>query len=184
MPARPRRDAGYVTVFTLGVSMALVSVVGLVLDGGRAQRAQGDAFGAAAAASRAGAQQLDPLAAVNGEVRLDPALAEAMNIAAIDFPPEISDVELAGFERLPGEAVAPGRIAQSPVAAVRSSSAPMGGLSPTLPRLMRGAGRGRRPPFSCAGLPATASTATRRTLRNATSAGQGPDGHRTPPDGA
>ena len=30
----------------------------------------------AAAASRAGAQQLDPLAAVNGEVRLDPALAE------------------------------------------------------------------------------------------------------------
>lgn len=75
-PGRPPRDAGYVTVFTLGVSMALVSVVGLVLDGGRAQRAQSDAFGAAAAASRAGAQQLDPLAAVNGEVRLDPALAE------------------------------------------------------------------------------------------------------------
>lgn len=46
---------------------------------------------------------------------VDPALAEAMNIAAIDFPPEISEVELAGFELLPGEIVAAGRIAQSPV---------------------------------------------------------------------
>ena len=69
------RDAGYVTLFTLGVSLALVSVVGLVLDGGRAQRAQSDAFGAAAAAARAGAQQLDAVAAVDGEVRLDPDLA-------------------------------------------------------------------------------------------------------------
>lgn len=70
------RDAGYVTVFTLGVAMALVSIVGLVLDGGRAQRAQSDAFGAAAAASRAGAQQLDEAAAVAGVARLDPARAE------------------------------------------------------------------------------------------------------------
>jgi Flp pilus assembly protein TadG len=69
------RDAGYVTLFTLGVSLALVSVVGLVLDGGRAQRAQSDAFGAAAAAARAGAQQLDAVAAVDGEVRLDPDVA-------------------------------------------------------------------------------------------------------------
>lgn len=72
---RRRPDAGYVTVFTLGVSMALVSVVGLVLDGGRAQRAQSDSFGVAAAASRAGAQQLDAVAAVNGEIRLDPGRA-------------------------------------------------------------------------------------------------------------
>jgi Flp pilus assembly protein TadG len=46
-------------------------VVGLVLDGGRALRAQSDSFGAAAAAARAGAQELDPVASVNGEVRLD-----------------------------------------------------------------------------------------------------------------
>ena len=70
-----RREGGYVTLFTLGVSMALVSVVGLVLDGGRAQRAQSDAFGAAAAAARAGAQQLDAVAAVDGVVQLDPDLA-------------------------------------------------------------------------------------------------------------
>ncbi|HEX6421131.1 MAG TPA: pilus assembly protein TadG-related protein [Acidimicrobiales bacterium] len=70
------RDGGYVTVFTLGVAMALVSVVGLVLDGGRAQRAQSDAFGAAAAASRAGAQELDQAAAVSGVARLDPGRAE------------------------------------------------------------------------------------------------------------
>jgi Flp pilus assembly protein TadG len=71
--SRPhRRDRGYVTLFTLGVSLAAVSVVGLVLDGGRAQRAQSDAFGAAAAAARAGAQELDAAAAVNGVVRLDP----------------------------------------------------------------------------------------------------------------
>jgi len=46
---------------------------------------------------------------------VDPPLAEAMNIAAIDFPPEIGETELAGFELIPGESVAVGRIAQSPV---------------------------------------------------------------------
>lgn len=77
-----RRDRGYVTLFTLGVSMAMVSLVGLVLDGGRAQRAQSDLFGTAAAAARAGAQQLDAVAAVDGAVQLDP---EAAATAARDF---------------------------------------------------------------------------------------------------
>jgi len=67
---RPR-DAGYVTLFVLGVSMGMAAVIGLVLDGGRAQRAQSDCFGVAAAAARAGAQELDASAAVAGEVRLD-----------------------------------------------------------------------------------------------------------------
>jgi hypothetical protein len=67
---RPR-DAGYVTLFVLGVSMGMTAVIGLVLDGGRAQRAQSDCFGVAAAAARAGAQELDASAAVAGEVRLD-----------------------------------------------------------------------------------------------------------------
>jgi hypothetical protein len=65
------RDAGYVTLFVLGVSMGMTAVIGLVLDGGRAQRAQSDCFGVAAAAARAGAQELDASAAVAGEVRLD-----------------------------------------------------------------------------------------------------------------
>jgi len=76
------RDRGYVTLFTCGVALGVISVVGLVLDGGRALRAQSDAFGVAAAASRAGAQQLDASASVNGEVRLDPAGAST---AAEDF---------------------------------------------------------------------------------------------------
>lgn len=66
-----RRDCGYVTLFTAGVALGVVSVVGLVLDGGRALRAESDSFGAAAAAARAGAQELDAAASVNGEVRLD-----------------------------------------------------------------------------------------------------------------
>ena len=76
------RDRGYVTLFTAGVALGVISVVGLVLDGGRALRAQSDAFGVAAAASRAGAQELDASASVNGEVRLDPAGASS---AAEDF---------------------------------------------------------------------------------------------------
>lgn len=73
--ARDPRDGGYVTLFALGVSLGLVAVIGLVHDGGRAQRAQSDAFGAAAAAARAGTQELDPVAAASGEVRLDEGLA-------------------------------------------------------------------------------------------------------------
>jgi flavin reductase (DIM6/NTAB) family NADH-FMN oxidoreductase RutF len=46
---------------------------------------------------------------------VDEPLAEAMNLTAIDFPPETSEVEVAGLTLLPGEAVAAGRIARSPV---------------------------------------------------------------------
>lgn len=66
------RDGGYVTLFALGVSLGLVAVIGLVHDGARAQRAQSDAFGAAAAAARAATQELDAGAAASGQVRLDP----------------------------------------------------------------------------------------------------------------
>ncbi len=46
---------------------------------------------------------------------VDEEIGEAMNLAAIDFPPEISEIEVAGFELAPSERVAAGRIAQSPV---------------------------------------------------------------------
>jgi flavin reductase (DIM6/NTAB) family NADH-FMN oxidoreductase RutF len=46
---------------------------------------------------------------------VDEPIAEAMNLCAIDLPPEISEVELAGFSLLPSELVAPGRIAEAPV---------------------------------------------------------------------
>ena len=46
---------------------------------------------------------------------VDEPLAEAMNLCAIDLPPEVSELDLADLELLPGEAVAPGRIAAAPV---------------------------------------------------------------------
>jgi flavin reductase (DIM6/NTAB) family NADH-FMN oxidoreductase RutF len=46
---------------------------------------------------------------------VDEAIAEAMNICAIDFPPEISEIEVAGFRLLPGESIARARIAEAPV---------------------------------------------------------------------
>lgn len=46
---------------------------------------------------------------------VDEPLAEAMNLCAIDVPPEVSEIELAGLHLLPSETVAPGRIAEAPV---------------------------------------------------------------------
>ena len=46
---------------------------------------------------------------------VDEPIAEAMNLCAIDLPPEVSEVELAGFSLLPSEIVTPGRIAEAPV---------------------------------------------------------------------
>ena len=46
---------------------------------------------------------------------VDEPIAEAMNLCTIDFPPEISEVEVAGFDLIPSDAVAPPRIGQGPV---------------------------------------------------------------------
>jgi flavin reductase (DIM6/NTAB) family NADH-FMN oxidoreductase RutF len=46
---------------------------------------------------------------------VDEAIAEAMNLCAIDAPPGTSEIELAGFSLRPSERVAPGRIAEAPV---------------------------------------------------------------------
>ena len=46
---------------------------------------------------------------------VDEPMAEAMNLCAIDFPPEISEIEIAGFDLAPSQKVAPPRIAQAPV---------------------------------------------------------------------
>lgn len=46
---------------------------------------------------------------------VDEPIAEAMNLCAIDFPPEISEVEVAAFDLAPSDAVAPPRIGQAPV---------------------------------------------------------------------
>ena len=46
---------------------------------------------------------------------VDEPIAEAMNVCAVDFPPEVDEVDVAGFELVPSEAVRPGRIAAAPV---------------------------------------------------------------------
>ena len=45
---------------------------------------------------------------------VDDALAEAMNVCSVDFPPGVSEIEVAGLSTVPCEAVAPGRIAEAP----------------------------------------------------------------------
>jgi flavin reductase (DIM6/NTAB) family NADH-FMN oxidoreductase RutF len=46
---------------------------------------------------------------------VDEPIAEAMNLCAIDFPPEISEIEVAGLDLTPSQKIAPPRIAQAPV---------------------------------------------------------------------
>jgi flavin reductase (DIM6/NTAB) family NADH-FMN oxidoreductase RutF len=46
---------------------------------------------------------------------VDEAIAEAMNLCAIDFPPEISEIAVAALDLAPSQKVAPPRIAQAPV---------------------------------------------------------------------
>ncbi len=47
---------------------------------------------------------------------VDEALAERMNICAVDFPREVSEVEAAGLTALPGVAIPVPRIAEAPAA--------------------------------------------------------------------
>lgn len=75
-------DRGSVTVWTIGATAACILILGLVVDGGTMLRARSDAFALAAASARAGAQQLDGDAAVEGRPVLDP---NAARQAALDY---------------------------------------------------------------------------------------------------
>lgn len=67
-----RGDRGFVTAWTVALAGTSWLVVGLVLDSGRVLRDRSEAFGAAAAAARAGAQQLDERTAIaDGRAVLD-----------------------------------------------------------------------------------------------------------------
>lgn len=46
---------------------------------------------------------------------VDEPLAEAMNICAFDFPPDVSEIDVAGLELLPSELIAPARLKEAPV---------------------------------------------------------------------
>jgi flavin reductase (DIM6/NTAB) family NADH-FMN oxidoreductase RutF len=46
---------------------------------------------------------------------VDQAIAEAMNLCAIDFPPEVNEIEVTGLDLARSDKVAPPRIVQAPV---------------------------------------------------------------------
>jgi Flp pilus assembly protein TadG len=73
---RCREDAGFVSAWTVVIAVACWAMVGLVVDGGRALRERSSAFGAAAAAARAGVQEIDERAAALGALELDEEEAE------------------------------------------------------------------------------------------------------------
>ncbi|WP_277605348.1 pilus assembly protein TadG-related protein [Glycomyces sp. L485] len=77
------RDSGYATAFVVVISVALMAVIGLAVDGGTAAAAHARAQGAAAEAARAGADEIDlDFFRSTGIVRLDPAAART---AAADW---------------------------------------------------------------------------------------------------
>lgn len=74
---RTQDDRGSITALTAGVLSGFVVVFALVVGGSEVLRARSDAFGAAAGAARAGAQELEEAARVQGTVELDPDAAVA-----------------------------------------------------------------------------------------------------------
>jgi Flp pilus assembly protein TadG len=68
-------DEGSVSLMLAVLGLALVAVVGLVVDGGGKARARARADDAAAAAARCGTQAVDLDAAREGQARVDPTAA-------------------------------------------------------------------------------------------------------------
>ncbi|MFB6655348.1 pilus assembly protein TadG-related protein [Streptomyces microflavus] len=72
------RDDGGVVVFVAICTVALLGLIGLILEGGGKMRATERADAVAMEAARAGGQAIDPASAVTGAgVRADPAAATA-----------------------------------------------------------------------------------------------------------
>jgi CRISPR-associated Cas5-like protein len=74
------RDSGHIAVFMVGITLALLAVVGLGFDGGAALIARGRAYDLAAQAARAGANAITPESLRSGEtseLRVDPVAAQA-----------------------------------------------------------------------------------------------------------
>ena len=111
---RRKGDEGFAAVWTAVVSVAMVLLVALVLDGGAILRARSRAFTVAGSAARTGAQALDDAAAVHGDVVLDPAVARAEalgylqardltgTVLVTDNEVTVTVVDVADLQILPG----------------------------------------------------------------------------------
>jgi hypothetical protein len=94
---RELRDRGFVTAWTVALAGSCWLFVGLALDSGRVLRDRSEAFGAAAAAARAGAQQLDERVAIaEGRTVLDPERASQVAHAYLSDRGFTGDVDVIG----------------------------------------------------------------------------------------
>lgn len=73
-----RGDEGGIAIYTAIVTIALLGIIGLAIDGGGKLRATERADAVAMEAARAAGQAIDPASAVNGAgIRVDPEAAQA-----------------------------------------------------------------------------------------------------------
>ncbi|HEV7760195.1 MAG TPA: pilus assembly protein TadG-related protein [Acidimicrobiales bacterium] len=94
---RELRDRGFVTAWTVALAGSCWLFVGLALDSGRVLRDRSEAFGAAAAAARAGAQQLDERVAIaEGRTVLDPERASQVAHAYLNDRGFTGEVDVIG----------------------------------------------------------------------------------------
>jgi Flp pilus assembly protein TadG len=89
-------ERGSATLWMVSVVMATFALLGLVVDGGAMLRVRSDAFAVAGAAARAGAQELDEDAAVEGRAVLDPAAARSAALAHLERLGYSGSVTVAG----------------------------------------------------------------------------------------
>lgn len=82
--ARDESERGSMTVWALGMLVATFLFVALLVDGGSMLRRRSEVFGAASAAARVGAQQLDERQAVEGVAVLEPIAAERAALAYLN----------------------------------------------------------------------------------------------------
>ncbi|MFI5831991.1 pilus assembly protein TadG-related protein [Streptomyces sp. NPDC051578] len=76
--SRLRGDEGGIAIYTAIVTVALLGIIGLAIDGGGKLRATERADAVAMEAARAAGQAIDPATAITGgQVRADPAAAQA-----------------------------------------------------------------------------------------------------------
>ncbi|MFI1154757.1 pilus assembly protein TadG-related protein [Streptomyces sp. NPDC020817] len=76
--SRMHEDRGGIAIYTAVVTVALLAIIGLAIDGGGKLRATERADAVAMEAARAAGQAIDPAAAVTGTaVRADPAASQA-----------------------------------------------------------------------------------------------------------
>jgi Flp pilus assembly protein TadG len=82
MRRRMEGDHGSIAVYTAVVTIVLLGIIGLVLDGGGKLRATERADALAIEASRAAGQAIDPARAITGRaIRVDPQAAAAAALA-------------------------------------------------------------------------------------------------------